>query len=247
MTKYYVEFLNRVIKSKENDKKEKVLLDKLLLNTPVAALKASRSEIIRGTEILKEMVIGVMQIVYTNDAKKMGFIADDEAIINEMQKDLTRYIVELSRKELTESQSIMVPAMISSINNIERSGDRVIEICSLCNKKIDGNLSFTDTAIKELKELESTMIELFDNAIICLGERNYEVIEKVVELENKIDNLSETFQENHIKRLNEGTCNVDSGVLFIDIVGHLERIADHIYKISMYTKDELFGEKRKYK
>lgn len=247
LTKYYVEFLNRVIKSKENGKKEKVLLDKLLLNTPVAALKASRSEIIRGTEILKEMVIGVMQIVYTNDAKKMGFIADDEAIINEMQKDLTRYIVELSRKELTESQSIMVPAMISSINNIERSGDRVIEICSLCNKKIDGDLSFTDTAIRELKELESTMIELFDNAIICLGERNYEVIEKVVELENKIDNLSETFQENHIKRLNEGICNVDSGVLFIDIVGHLERIADHIYKISMYTKDELFGEKRKYK
>jgi phosphate:Na+ symporter len=247
LTKYYVEFLNRIIKSKENGKKEKVLLDKLLLNTPVAALKASRSEIIRGTEILKEMVIDVMQIAYTNDAKKMGYIADDEAIINEMQKDLTRYIVELSRKELTESQSIMVPAMISSINNIERSGDRVIEICSLCNKKIDGDFSFTDTAIRELKELESTMIELFDNAIICLGERNYEVIEKVVELENKIDNLSETFQENHIKRLNEGICNVDSGVLFIDIVGHLERIADHIYKISMYTKDELFGEKRKYK
>ena len=246
LTKYYVEFLNRVIRSKGNGKKEKVLLDKLLLNTPVAALKASHSEIIRGTEILKGMVTDVMQIIYTDDAKKMGPIADDEAIINEMQKDLTRYIVELSRQELTESQSIMVPAMISSINNIERSGDRVIEICSLCNKKIDGNFSFTDTAIGELKELETVIIELFDNALISLEERNYEAIEKIEELENKIDNLSEIFQENHIKRLNEGVCNVDSGVLFIDIVGHLERIADHIYKISMYSKDELFGEKRKY-
>ena len=49
-----------------------------------------------------------------------------------------------------------------------------------------------------------------------------------------------------LKRLNEGTCDVDPGVLFIDMVSNLERIADHVYKIAMYTKDELFGEKRKY-
>ncbi len=66
----------------------------------------------------------------------------------------------------------------------------------------------------------------------------------MVELENDLDYMSEKFQENHIKRLNEGTCNMDSGVLFIDIIGHLERIGDHVYKISMMTKDELFGKKR---
>ncbi|WP_255374253.1 PhoU domain-containing protein [Tissierella sp. P1] len=195
---------------------------------------------------MKEMVLDVMDIVYTDDRKKMTEVVDNEADINQMQKDLTRYIVEISRRELTESQSLMVPAMISSINNIERSGDRVIEISSLCNKKIDGNLSFTDSAINELKELEKVVIELFNNTIIALRKRDNEIIKRIVELEDKVDEMSETFQENHIKRLNEGTCNVDSGVLFIDMIGHLERIADHIYKIAMYTKDELFGDKRKY-
>lgn len=246
LTKYYVEFLYKIIRSKENGLKEKVILDKLLIDTPVAALEASRSEIIRGTEILKHMVSDVMNMIYLDDRKKIAEIMDNEAEINQMQKDLTRYIVEVSRRELTESQSIMVPAMISSINNIERSGDRVIEISSLFNKKIDGNLSFTDVAITELKELESSIIELFDNTIIVLKKRDNDIIKTIVELEDKIDEMSETFQENHIRRLNEGSCNVDSGVLFIDIVGHLERIADHIYKIAMYTKDELFGDKRKY-
>lgn len=246
LTKYYVEFLYKIIRSKGNGLKEKVILDKLLIDTPVAALEASRSEIIRGTEILKHMVSDVMNMIYLDDRKKIAEIMDNEAEINQMQKDLTRYIVEVSRRELTESQSIMVPAMISSINNIERSGDRVIEISSLFNKKIDGNLSFTDVAITELKELESSIIELFDNTIIVLKKRDNDIIKTIVELEDKIDEMSETFQENHIRRLNEGSCNVDSGVLFIDIVGHLERIADHIYKIAMYTKDELFGDKRKY-
>ncbi|CAK7086728.1 Na/Pi cotransporter family protein [uncultured Tissierella sp.] len=246
ITKYYVDFLYKIVKRKGDHSNGKIYLDKLLLDTPVAALEASRSEIIRGTEVLKEMVLDVMDIAYTDDRKKMTEVVDNEADINQMQKDLTRYIVEISRRELTESQSLMVPAMISSINNIERSGDRVIEISSLCNKKIDGNLSFTDSAINELKELEKVVIELFNNTIIALRKRDNEIIKRIVELEDKVDEMSETFQENHIKRLNEGTCNVDSGVLFIDMIGHLERIADHIYKIAMYTKDELFGDKRKY-
>ncbi|MCQ4925722.1 Na/Pi cotransporter family protein [Tissierella carlieri] len=246
ITKYYVDFLYKVVRRKGDHSKEKVYLDKLLLDTPVAALEASRTEIIRGTEVLKEMVLDVMNIVYTDDRKKMTEVVDNESDINQMQKDLTRYIVEISRRELTESQSLMIPAMISSINNIERSGDRVIEILSLCNKKIDGNCSFTDIAISELKELEKVIIELFNNTIIALRKRDNEIIKTIVELEDKVDEMSETFQENHIRRLNEGTCNVDSGVLFIDMIGHLERIADHIYKIAMYTKDELFGDKRKY-
>lgn len=246
MTKFYVNFLNKVIRSKVEPKNGKVLLNRLLLDTPVAALEASRNELIRGTEILSDMVKDVMNMIYQEDTKKMGEIADNEYIINEMQKDLTRYIVEISKRELTERQSIMVPAMISSINNIERSGDRVIEIASLASKKIDGGLPFTDTAIDELKQLENAVMELFAHTIVTLKKKDEKSIERIIELENLVDDLSELFQNNHIDRLNCDVCNVDAGVIYIDIIGHLERIADHIYKIAMYTKDELFGERRKY-
>ena len=222
-----------------------MLLDRLLLDTPVAALEATRFEIIRGTKILNIMTKDVMDMIYTNDIKKMGKIADNESIINEMQKELTKYIVQLTKIQLTESQSIMVPAMITSVNNLERSGDRVMEIASLFQKKIDGDLSFSEDAIKELKELEEVLINLFEYTTITLRERDDKIIEKIVELENKADELAETFQKNHITRLNQEICNVDSGVLFIDILGHLERIADHTYKIAMLSKDELIGEKRK--
>ena len=245
ITKYYVEFLYKIVRRKGDALKEKVYLDKLLLDTPIAALEASKSEIIRGTEIMKEMIKEVMNMVYTDDMKRMSQIADYEASTNEIQKDLTKYIVDISKRELTENQSIMVPAMISSINNIERSGDRVIEIATLLGRKIDGKFSFSDNAINELKQLENAIIEMFDCTLICLRKRDTNKIKRIVELENDVDNYFENFQQNHIRRLKEGSCNVDSGVIFIDIIGHLERIADHIYKIAMFTKDELYGEKRK--
>ena len=244
MTKFYVRFLNKIIKPKGENHSGKVVLDKLLLDTPVASLQASRSEIIRGAEIVKGMFINVMELIYTEDAKKVALILDNEVAIDEMQKDVTRYIVEISKQELTESQSIMVPAMISSINNIERIGDRVVDISDLCKDKMEKDLDFTDNAVNELKEIENIIINMFDNLIITLENKNEECIENISELEDRVDYLCNNFQENHIKRLNDGSCNIDSGVIYIDIISHLERIADHIYKIAMYTKDELFGGKR---
>lgn len=246
LTKYYVAFLEKMVREKDEVSGKRVLLDKLLLDTPVAALEAARAELVVGVEILNKMIRDVMYMIYNDDDKKMVKIIDNEDIINEMQKDLTKYLVSISRKKLTEGQSMMVPAMISSMTSIERSGDRIMEICELYNKKRNGNLSFTSTAMDELKNLEENIISLFENTAITLRKRDYEKIERIVEFENKIDYISEEALENHIKRLNEGSCDVDPGVLFIDMVSNLERIADHVYKIAMYTKDELFGEKREY-
>ncbi|NLY86825.1 MAG: Na/Pi cotransporter family protein [Tissierellia bacterium] len=246
ITKYYVSFLNKIVRSKSEKVNGKALLNKLLLDKPVASLEAARNELIRGMEILKTMIKDVMELIYNEDTKKIGEISDNEYIINEMQKEFTTYIVEISKRELTESQSIMVPAMISSINNIERSGDRVIEIVSLTNKKIDGRLPFSPMAIEELKELEKNILDMLDNTIKTLKKRDPKSIMNIKKLENKIDELSETFQKNHLERLNRGLCSIDAGVIYIDIISHLERIADHIYKIAMYIKDELFGDKRKY-
>lgn len=244
LTNTYVGFLERVIRHDVKDFGEDTTLDRLLLNTPVAALQASRLELVRGMEYLKEMVIDVMNFAYTDDIEKMDNINEKENRINIMQKNLTRYIVELSRKKLTDSQSIVVPAIITSVNNIERSGDRVMEIASLCHKKINGHLSFTEEAVYELQEAEKTLVKMIDLTIICLKEPSSEIRQTMVELEEHLDEITEQFQENHISRLNEEICNVDAGVLFIDMIGHIERIGDHAYKLCMMTGDELFGVKR---
>lgn len=244
LTKYYVKFLYKVMRPKDEGHAKKLYLDKLLLDTPVAALKASRTELVRGAEIVRGMLSNVMDLIYTENTKKSALLADDEMVINQMQKDMTMYIVDISKRELTESQSIMVPAMINSVNIVERIGDHVMDILKLCESRVDKKLQFTCEATNELKEIEGILIEMFDNAIISLGEKNGESIARVVEFEDKVDELSKRFQENHIKRLDEGICNVDSGVIYIDMISHFERIADYIYKLTMLTKDELFGTRR---
>jgi phosphate:Na+ symporter len=116
-----------------------------------------------------------------------------------------------------------------------------MDIRHLVKGTIEHNLQFTKEANEELKQIESMVLQMFENTIEALKNADPELSRKTAELEDEVDRLSEELQNNHIKRLDEGSCSVESGVVFLDIVNHFERIADHIYKISLLTTDELQG------
>jgi phosphate:Na+ symporter len=241
ITKYYVKFLETVIKGKDANDSKSVFLDKLLIATPVAAFKASQSEITRGAEVSRTMFKDVMSSFYERTEKPLDAVKKNEGLINQLQKDITKYIVEISKQPLTHPQSVTVPAMINSINNIERIGDHVMDIRFLVKNSLHTNVNFSKDANDELKVMEKLVLEMFDNTISLLNEYDADLAKKTSDIEDEVDRLSEELQNNHIRRLDEGSCSVEAGVIFLDIVNHLERIADHIYKTSLLTTDELQG------
>jgi len=242
ITKYYVKFLETVIKGKGVDEEiQSIYLDKLLMDNPAAAFKATTSEIIRGAELTKAMMNNVMDALFDNDKDKIELVHKDEDVVNQLQKDITVYMVELSKRPLSDANSIIVHAMISSINNIERMGDHITDIARLVESKINRNLIFSDAAIDEMKQLKELITWMYDNTLILLKEKNLELIKSTAELEDKVDELCKELANHHIMRLEAGKCNVESGVVYLDIINHFERIADHIYKVSLLSKDELQG------
>ena len=54
----------------------------------------------------------------------------------------------------------------------------------------------------------------------------------------EIDNLKDKLRERHIERLNNQQCNPEAGVIFLDIVSNLERVADHATNIVQSVLDQ---------
>lgn len=237
LTKYYVKFLETVITSKDEKLQKTMVLDRLLLHTPIAAIKATLSEITKGTEVTKKMVKQIITSFRDGNENIIGEVSDKEAIVNQLQKDVIAYIVDISKQPLTDSQSYMVPALMTGINNVERIGDHVMDISVLVNSSIQNNLSITEAAKVELGKLENVLMDMFDNTIKVFTEYDEDLISKIETLEDDVDRLCKEFEENHLNRLNNNECSIESGVVFLDIINHLERIADHIYKISLLTKE----------
>ena len=241
-TKLYVKFLETVIKPKDLDRESHtVYLDKLLLDTPAAAFQASISEIIRGAELGRSMVFNVMEILFNNDEKNFDLIYKDEDTLNLLQRDITRYMIEITKRPLSDAGSVKVPAMINSINNIERIGDHTIDIARLIKTKDEKDLIFSESAMDEIKQLKEMVLLMYDNTIVTLKENKIDLVQFTSELEDEVDEMCKQLERSHIKRLEEGECSIESGKVFLDIVNHFERIADHINKVSLLSKDEFQG------
>jgi phosphate:Na+ symporter len=58
------------------------------------------------------------------------------------------------------------------------------------------------------------------------------LVQLVDDYENAVDDLRDQFKAAHIKRLNDGDCNIGAGVLFLDLITNLERVSDHSVNIA---------------
>jgi phosphate:Na+ symporter len=113
-----------------------------------------------------------------------------------------------------------------------RVGDHAINILELSERKFDQKLTFTPIAFDELRRVLDLMSSMFENTIGALRKQDVVLAGRVIENEGKLNEIEIELKENHIQRLNEGTCYVLSGIVFIDLVDNIERIGDHLTNIA---------------
>lgn len=236
-TGLYVKFLETFIRGKEEVVETR--LNELLLSTPIAAFRATLEELILTIETTKRMFGNSVDPIITDDEVLLKTLDRDEERVNLAQREVTRYIIENAKGILSDKESPLISAFINSINNVERIGDHSVDIGKFALAKIEKKYTFSETTYEELRNLQSKVDEMFDKTIIGLKTTNVEMLEECIRLENEIDILAKNYTYNHNKRLEAGQCKIEAGVLFVDIINHIERIADHLYNINLIARDHM--------
>jgi len=153
--------------------------------------------------------------------------------------DITNYLVELMQRELDEQVSRKIPAMIHVINDIERIGDHAMNLKSFAKQKKESNLCFSEEALSELKIAYKELLEMLDVTIQALRANDIKKASIILDKENIINRLRDEYKSNHIKRLENGECNVLSGVVFIDLMANFEKIGDHLTNVGQAITEGL--------
>ena len=95
-------------------------------------------------------------------------------------------------------------------------------------KMNDLGVRFSETAINETMEMEALIDQLYDKIELAYSETNEVALEAAYDIEEHIDIITDEMAENHVKRLNEGTCTLDVGSEFLAMTSDSERVADHL-------------------
>ena len=67
------------------------------------------------------------------------------------------------------------------------------------------------------------VLEEYEHAVA----RGAEIIAEVIALEAQVDDLSESLAAHHVDRVKNKKCTPKNGMLYLDMLNNLERIADH--------------------
>ncbi|MBN2711284.1 MAG: Na/Pi cotransporter family protein, partial [Planctomycetes bacterium] len=234
------------------------LLDQRLLATPSIAIQQTWSELgfmlEQGRCAQSESFQAAIDVENADWTSLNESIRSHEDDIDKLQNAVTKYLSDISMETLNEEQGKIIPHLLHSVNDIERIGDHSMNILRLAKRIRKRELIFSDGAVQQLKQMEQTLDKLFEHcasAIKLVSTESSTEGERIRAEENLgnaktthklLKDLEKEFRKAHVERHESGECNINSGVVFLDLISNMHRVGSHLINIVEAASIAVIGE-----
>ncbi len=233
---YLVKLATKLVPYTEDEDLENIhttkFLDERILETPSIALSNTVDEVIRMASRSTRALNSAYDAVKTFSHERREKTFEYERMINTLQLDITNYLFALSNRNLSDIERIKADVLFHIVNDIERVGDHADNIAEISQFMEDKKVIFTEDARKELDTIFELASKNFYDSITALKTSDFELAATITEREREINILEQNARNSHMARLHAGTCSVEAGIYFLDIISNLERISDHSINIT---------------
>lgn len=228
------------VTSEEKNKVEKKLiyLTKGVELSPSIAITQAKRETCRMGEITRNNLALALDSFFKKDDKPTEAVFDTEKTINYLNHEITACLVTFRALELSRKDLNTLGMMFRVVSDIERIGDHAENIAEYTVLENVKSANISDIAMGEIKEIAEASLKVVDLALSVYRDESHDLLDKVSELEEHVDDLHEKFTDNHVARLMQDRCDPLGGVVFTDILTDLERISDHAINIAYSIVEE---------
>lgn len=213
-------------------------LDRRMLNNPALAIETVIGEVIHMGTLTRDNLKLAMEAVNEPSKEKIKKVVETESYINQMETMLTSFLVEVDNLSLTEAQHLMIKNLFYTVSDIERIGDHSENIAELAENKKKNKIQFSDKGQKDLGKMYDAVLRALELSLEAREKTSFTAAKQAQEAEERVDELEKDLRDKHIQRLSKGKCMPENGVIFLDLLSNLERIADHADNIAGYVASE---------
>ena len=222
-----------------DDKKPEVFseLDERLLATPPVALARCRKV---AADMANCAVTAMKQGItalnaYTPELAAQVRKAEDQT--DHYEDILGTYLVKLSTRRISASDSNEAAKLLKIIGDFERISDHAVNLVQSAEELTSKEMSLSAQASKELKVLTGAVSEILDLSLDAFLHNDLRPAGLVEPLEQVIDELKEQLRTAHILRLQQEKCSIEAGFIWSDLLTDLERVSDHCSNIAGCVMD----------
>lgn len=213
-------------------------LDERILGNPAFAMDAVLGEVNVMGQFTLENLKKALEGIETGNKDTIRSVFQNEKTINDMEKIMTAFLVQVDNLSLTEEQHQVIKNLFYTVSDLERVGDHAENIAELADNMRKDEVTFSKKGFKDMKLIAEETILALESALKAREFSSASEAMQEADYERNVDKLEDELREKHIQRLSKGKCVPESGVVFLDLISNLERIADHATNIAGYVVSE---------
>lgn len=210
-----------------------VLLDERFLLTPSYAVEKSREVTIQMADLVEKTAMTAFSLLKNYKSEKASKISENEKKTDKYEEMLETYLVKVSALQLSDEDSKNVFILHHAIEDLEKISDYcedILKIKKNINKK---NIIFSEKAKYDLSVMLAAVTKIINLTVEAFKMNDITKAREIEPLEEVIDKLKKELKNRHLKRIEDGSCSVDQGFVFLDVINALERIADHCASLAV--------------
>ena len=208
------------------------LSEHLYISPALAVVEANKAVAAMG-HLAKENLKTCCEVFLGNAEADVETIEANEDSLDRFADRSDRFLIGLSKAVETDRDDRQVDMLLQTVPSFERVGDYGMNILELSQRLKEENATFSESAMKELRLLCDAIDEILDITVDAFEHDSNEKAKAIEPLEETIDDMVMILKDRHTKRLKAGTCSIGTGLIFMESLTHLERVADHCSSIGV--------------
>ncbi len=203
------------------------LLEERLIDYPALAIGQCHRAMNGMAKKLRKNVNRAMNLINNYQQDKFDKVQRKEDLIDKYESRLGEYLIKLTKHEMNTVQTTQVSLYLHTINDFERIGDHASYIAHLSNEMHDNHIGFSQAAWDELNVVMEAVREEINITCNAFMNDDKEAAQRVAPLGMLISRMCDELKLHHVSRLSDGTCGLEEGTVFNDILNSFNRIAAH--------------------
>ena len=208
-------------------------LDERFLGKPAFAMELCRSAAYTMAAETQDCILLALNLLREYRKEDAEEVVRKEQLIDSYEDALGTYLVKLSGKDLSKTDSQTLSILLHCTSDLERISDHAVNILNSIMEMREKKQEFSKKAMKELEVLISAVTTIVEMTVEVFVTKDTEGARKVEPLEEVIDGLNVALRQNHIRRLRNGKCTIELGILLEDLITDFERVSDHCSNIAV--------------
>lgn len=217
----------------EEDKPEFEKLEERFLSNPAVAYEQSMQVMNGMAKKTDKNFNRSVQLLEDYSPKKFQKVQDLEQTINKYEDKLGSYLIKQTGEGVTVKQGQIINKALQAISDFEKISDYSLNIAEAARKVDQKKISFSLAATDELTIVITAAEEMMRITVDGFIKDDPKMIKAVFPLSALMTMNCNEIKKRHIRRLKNGECRTEAGLVLMDILEALQRISDHCSNLAL--------------